>query len=187
MKAFFLLVALACTAGTIAAAENENIVAPAPSTGGATFIYRQILPNGRVVYSDKPIKGAKVDHTLTVERPIKGNLWTTDSSVRAEIPPQTEPTPIQKVNVIPAPGQKKTVADAESEVIRAEMLLEDARKRKEAGAEPLPGERTGTAGGASKLNDAYAARQKALARGVEDAEAALKKAIAERDALMHTH
>ena len=184
MKACLLPVILACVAAPFAAA--EDVVASAPSTGGATVIYRQVLPNGRVVYSDKPIKGAKLDHTLTVEQPIKGNLWTTDSGARAEIPPQTKPTPIKSVNVVPSPGQKKTVADADSEVIRAEMLLEDAKKRKEAGVEPLPGERSGTASGGSRLNDAYVARQKALARDVEQAEAALKQAMAERDALMHT-
>lgn len=201
MKACLLTVALACIVAPAVAAEksagktekvekadvkSEDIVAPAPSTGGATVIYRQILPNGRVVYSDKPLKGAKVDHTLTVEPPIRGNLWTTDAGPRPDIPPQTERTPVKKVNVVPVSGQKKSVADAESEVIRAEMLLEDAKKRLQAGAEPLPGERSSTANGNSKLNDAYTARQKALAHDVEEAEAALRQAVAERDAVLHT-
>jgi hypothetical protein len=184
MKACVLSFILAC--GAAHAATNEDVVAPAPSTGASTVIYRQVLPTGRIVYSDKPVKGARLDQTLMVEPPIKGNLWTTDSSVKPDIPPQTERTQVKKVNIIPVPGQKKTLSDADSEVIRAEMLLEDARKHREAGVEPLPGERTGNADGTSRLNSAYEARQKALAHDVEQAEAALKQAIAERDALLHT-
>jgi hypothetical protein len=187
MKAYVPPIILACAAAytlTSSAAE-ENIVASAPSTGGATVIYRQVLPSGRVVYSDKPIKGATIDHTLKVEPPIRGNLWTTEASTKPDIPPQTTSTPIRKVNVVPAPGQKKTVADADSEVIRAEMLLEDAKKRQQTGIEPLPGERTSTTAGTSRLNDTYFARQKALTQDVEQAEAALKQAITERDSLLH--
>jgi hypothetical protein len=184
MKACVLSFILVC--GVAHAATNEDVVAPAPSTGGATVIYRQLLPTGRIVYSDKPVKGAKLDQTLMVEPPIKGNLWTTDSSVKPDIPPQTERTQIKKVGIIPAAGQKKTLSDADSEIIRAEMLLEDARKRRDTGTEPLPGERTGTAAGTSRLNSAYEARQKALAHDVEQAENALKQAIAERDTLLHT-
>jgi hypothetical protein len=61
------------------------------------------------------------------------------------------------------------------------MFLEDARKRQEAGIEPLPGERTGIRSGGSRLNEAYEARQKLLAREVIYAEALLKKAIEDRD------
>jgi hypothetical protein len=78
------------------------------------------------------------------------------------------------------------LSDADSEIIRAEMLLEDARKRRDTGTEPLPGERTGTAAGTSRLNSAYEARQKALAHDVEQAENALKQAIADRDTVLHT-
>ena len=158
---------------------------PAHAASGPTVVYRQVLPDGRVVYSDKAQKGSKIDETITIEPPIKGNLWTTESGKKPVIPPQIEPTPVKQVGVIPAPGKKKTVADADSEVIRAEMLLEDARKRQEAGVEPLPGERTGNSAGGSRLNEAYAARQKALARELVNAEAALKKALAERDALRY--
>ena len=143
------------------------------------------MPDGRVIYSDKAQKGSKIDETITIEPPIKGNLWTTESGKKPVIPAQTQPTPVKQVGVIPTPGKKKTVADADSEVIRAEMLLEDAKKRQEAGVEPQAGERTGNSAGGSRLNEAYAARQKSLAREIANAEAALKKALAERDALRY--
>jgi hypothetical protein len=168
-----------------AESRTGSVAAPASAAGGATVIYRQMLPNGRIVYADKPLKGARLDHTLTVEPPIRGNLWSTESGVRPDIPPQSAPTPIRKMNVVPAPGQKRTVADAESEVIRAEMLLEDAKKRQQAGLAPRVGERSAAVPAASRLTEDEAVRQKALERDVESAEAALRQAIAERDALLH--
>jgi hypothetical protein len=162
----------------------QNIVVkPAPPGGGATTIYRQVMPDGRVVYSDKELKGAKVDHTIKVDPPIKGNLWTTESGQKPVVAAQTERTPINKATSAPPIGRKKTADEAASDVIRAEMLLEDAKKRQREGVEPLPGERTGNAAGGSRLNPAYEARQRALAQDVAQAEAALRKATAERDAL----
>lgn len=164
-------------------AAGQNVVAPAPPSSGATTIYRQVMADGRIVYSDKVAKGAKVDHTITMPPPLKGNLWTTESGTRPVIAPQIEPTPIKKVASLPTAGKRKPLDEAASDVIRAEMLLEDAEKRQAAGVEPLPGERTGNSSGGSRLNEAYGARQKLLAKEVSHAEAALKKAIAERDSL----
>lgn len=148
-----------------------------------TTIYRQVLPDGRIVYSDKAPKGARVDHTITVEPPIKGNLWTTESGTRPVVPQQSERTPVQKVGSVPNPGRSKTRDEATSDVIRAEMLLEDARRRQLANAEPTAEERAGASADGARLGDAYGKRQEALAREVADAEAMLKKAVAERNAL----
>lgn len=186
MKSLYRFIAVACTAVCATApAFPADVVVTAPAGGGATVVYRQVMPDGRVVYSDKAEKGAKIDHTITIEPPIKGNLWTTESGTKPVIPEQIERTPVQQVGVMPTPGKKKTAEEANSDVIRAEMLLEDAKKRQEAGVEPLPGERSGISSGGSRLNEAYEARQKLLAREVVYAEAALKKAIADRDALRH--
>jgi hypothetical protein len=180
MKSLLLLSAALFSAS---AAFSEDIVAPAPSGSGATTIYRQLMPDGRVIYSDKAEKGGKLDHTITVEPPIKGNLWTTEAAAKPVIPPQIEHTTVNRVSVIPVPGKKKTVEEAGLEVIRAEMLLEDAKKKQEAGVEPLPGERTTDSAGSAQVSEAYEARQKLLAREVFYAEAALKKSIADRNAL----
>lgn len=205
MKSYFPFIAIVCGVGLASPpAISADAAAPVPASGpvtltapsaapapahaapaGPTVVYRQVMPDGRVIYSDKAQKGSKIDETITIEPPIKGNLWTTESGKKPVIPPQTESTPINQVGVIPTPGKKKTVADANSDVIRAEMLLEDAKKRQEAGVEPLAGERTGNSGGGSRLNDAYAARQKVLAKEVDHAEAALKKVLAERDTLRY--
>ena len=174
----------ACITACLAVyAYAEDVIAPAPPGQGATTVFRQVMPDGRVVYSDKLLKGGKLDHTINIEPPIKGNLWSTESGSPPAKPPRSEPTPVGRVASIPEPGKRKTVEEATSDVIRAEMLLEDARQRQRDGTEPLPGERSGTASGGSRLNDAYAHRQEALARQVDEARAALDRAIAERDAL----
>ncbi len=184
---FLPRIAIICAAlpATIAMAA-DIVVAPAPPDEGATTIYRHVMPDGRIVYSDKVIKGIQLDETITIEPPIKGNLWTTESGPRPVIAPQTERTRVNKVNTIPASGQRKTIDDATSDVIRAEMLLEDARQRQQNGVEPLPGERTGVVSGNTRLNDAYHRRQKQLAQDVADAKAALEQAKKERNALRHS-
>lgn len=174
-------------AAAIAALVHAATACPQPTAPEAsratTTIYRQVMPDGRIVYSDKMLKGARVDETIAMEHPIKGNLWTTESGTRPLVAPRSTSTPVDKVASIPAPGEKRSLDTATSDVIHAEMLLEDAKKRQEAGVTPLPGERTGNRGGGSRLNEAYHARQQALANDVATAEAALKKAIANRDAL----
>lgn len=170
------------TACCAAPALADDTAAP-PQPDGGTTVYRQVMPDGRIVYSDKVLKGGKLDETITVEPPIKGNPWTTAAGKRPSVPPQVEPTPVERVNSVPPPGRRKTLDEANSDVIHAEMLLEDARKRRRAGAEPLPGERTGTASGGSRLNDAYWARQQKLEQEVAQAEAALRRANAQREEL----
>ena len=161
---------------TAATAFSQSVVKPAPPGGGAETIYRQVTPEGRIVYSDKALPGARVDHTIKVDRPIKGHVWTVESGANPVTRLRAERTPIKRA-AVPATDRKMSTAEAEADVIRAEMLLEDARKQQEAGVEPLPGERTGTVSGKSRLNEAYHERQLLLAKYVGYAEEALKKAI----------
>lgn len=151
---------------------------------GETTVYRQITRDGRVLYSDKMQKGAKLDEKISVLPPLRGNLWSTESPGKPAAPPRVERTPIDRLSTIPAPGKRKSLGDAEADVIRAEMLLEDARRRQRIGIEPLPGERTGNAGGGSRLNESYADRQRELAETVAQAEDFLRRMLAERNALI---
>ncbi|QAU32777.1 hypothetical protein [Janthinobacterium sp. 17J80-10] len=157
----------------------------APARAAPTRIYRQVLPDGRIVYSDENVAGAKVDHTITMAPPIEGNLWSTEPGTRPNIAPQTTPTPVQRIDPVrtPAPG-KSTIAvpdAALAEVMRAEMLLEDAKKRQAAGIKPLAGEQRDNSDGGLSYNQAYFSRQQRLARDVEYAREELKKAMAVRD------
>lgn len=162
----------------------QNMVKPDPIGEPATKLYRQTTPDGRVVYSDKPIRGAKLDDTLTVDPESNGKSWKSDSGKRPALPPRVERTPVQRVPSIPPIGKRKTLDEAEADVIKAEMLLEDAKRRQQTGVEPLPGERTGNAGGGSRLNERYEMRQKALAQEVAEAEAMLQRSRTERSSTL---
>jgi hypothetical protein len=65
---------------------------------------------------------------------------------------------------------------AYDEVLVARQRLQEAEKRREAGTEPLPGERLGIAGGGSRLGPAYFARQEQLEKDVEKERARLDDA-----------
>lgn len=164
-----------------AAVPAEEVPAPQPIPKPATKVYRQVTPDGRVIYSDRPLKGARVDDTIKVEPAPKGARPVGAPGRPAEVPAAVPPP--GRAVTMPAPGRPRTLDDANADVTRAELLLEDARKRMEAGAKPLPGERVGTANGGSRLSDDYHARQKRLAEEVAVAENVLRKSIAERDAL----
>jgi hypothetical protein len=165
------LAAALCAASAFA----QNVVAPAPAGQGATTIYRQVMPDGRIVYSDKPLKGGKVDRTVTVEPAARAQPSAAAASARSKHNPAAQ----QKD---PGATARPGAADeAEIKITRAEMLLDDAKRRQAAGTDPLPGERTHNAGGGSRLNEAYWARQQSLAKEVATAEEALRQAMAERD------
>ena len=80
-------------------------------------------------------------------------------------------------NVGAAPTQGESSRDR---IRAAEKALQDAEAAQAAGVEPLPGERTGTAGGGSRLNEAYNERQQQLAAAVERARRDLEQARAAR-------
>jgi len=177
-----LALLLAGTPFAVHAAEEITITAPARIGKPAEKVYRQVMPDGKIVYSDKLIKGAKLDETLAPDP--AANTWKSESGKRPVIPPRVERTPVNKVPSIAALDRQRSFQDAQADVIKAEMLLEDAKKRQQAGIEPLPGERTGNAGGGSRLNEQYLARQQRLKEDVAEAEAMLRRARAERTALM---
>jgi hypothetical protein len=144
------------------------IAIAAASAADAQKIGRYVFPDGRVVYSDQPVPGARLANEL------------------APAPPAAAPA--REGKSAPAPGadpaaariQRRTQADAEFRA--ATEALDRARAQLEAGIEPLPGERTGTAKGGSRLNEAYEARQAANQKAVADAEARLQRAAAARNA-----
>lgn len=155
-------------------AAAQQIVAPQPLGEPATTVYRQVTTDGRIVYSDRRQPGAKVEQTLQVELPPQGGMWSVEGGKRVPEAHRVERTPVKQVASIPPPGQHKTPDEVHSEVIRAEMLLEDARRKRDAAHSPLP-EELGDTG----PDSAYAERQRKLAREVAQAEAALEQARTE--------
>lgn len=132
----------------------------------AQAVYRSVGPDGKVIYSDKPAAGSRDVQKLDPVPPP---------------PPVTDPARQQarrseeqrQVEDIVKRGREQAAAfdKARADLATAQAELAAARQRLADGAEPQPGERLGTAGGASRLGEAYFERQAALERAVKDAEA----------------
>ena len=127
-------------------------------------LYKSTMPDGKVVYSEKPVPGARrVD---TVEPPpAKAGITAATDAEKARA--------AQAASKAGAAPQQSPVEDARNQLKKAEAA-------REAGKEPLPGERIGTAGGTSRVTDAYHARQKSLELAVEAARQRLKELEAQR-------
>ena len=118
----------------------------------AQTLYKSTMPDGRIIYGEKPAEGAKRIDTVEPPPASTGTTTITDQErVRA-----------QQAGQRAAAQQNAGLEDARKQLKQAETA-------REAGKEPLPGERQGTAGGASRLTDAYHARQKSLEAGVDAA------------------
>ncbi len=123
-------------------------------------MFRSVMPDGSVVYGDKPAPGAKEAKPVTLPAP---NIVA----------------PAQKIAPATTPRQPAT-DPADDPVKSAERDLQKAKAALETGREPQPGERIGTAGGASRLTDAYLQRVKTLENSVAAAQKKLDDALARR-------
>jgi len=137
----------------------------------AQTVYRYVTPDGRTIFSDQPVPGA-----------------TRQGTVAPPPPPATQPAPAPVESRTPAAVGKadetraQRLRQATAEVDAATQALAQARLQLTGGKEPLPGERTGTAGGGNRLNEAYWARQADNENAVKRAQERLDAAIAARNA-----
>lgn len=130
------------------------VLAAAPAA--SQTVYKSTMPDGKVVYGEKPVTGAqKVDK---IDPPPAQTGTTT-------ITPQEKARAEQLANprFVPKPASPDRSRDD------ARKALQDAEAAREAGKEPLPGERQGLKGGGSRLTEEYHARQKSLDAAVEAA------------------
>lgn len=128
----------------------------------AESIYKSVMPDGRVMYGEKPQPGARSVKKSTVN--------ISDTGVK--------PASKTEIDSINRRAQKrsqlldktlKTVQTAEDDLRKAEI-------DREAGVEPLPGERLGIVGRGTRLSEAYWRRQQILEERVDTASQLLKKA-----------
>ena len=120
----------------------------------AQTLFKSTMPDGRVVYGDKPAPGAaKVEETRpdTSKKGIGGTAARDQESLKA-----MEKARLQR-------------DDRTDKVQAAEQKLKEAETARAAGKEPLEGERMGTAGGASRLTEDYFERQRKLEAAIENA------------------
>ena len=126
-------------------------------TAQAQAVYRSVMPDGRIIYGDKPAPGAKEAKEVILQKP---NIIA---------PVSTKPDP--------AVQQKDAGTGTSAGIDRvksARQALDAAKAALEAGREQKEGDRIGTAKkGASQLTDGYYQRIKAL----EDAVTAAQKQL----------
>ncbi len=119
----------------------------------AQVIYKSTMPDGRVIYGTEPAHGAKRVETM---KPAETTGVRPVGPKDARVLQQRE-------------TQREQQTTRQNQTQQAEQALRDAQAAQAAGKEPLPGERQGTAGGASRLTDEYWERQKALEAAVAEA------------------
>ncbi len=152
------------------------IVAALPALADAQTIYKVLMPDGSVLFTDAPPPGGKV----LEEREAKS---TPKAPARAPRPtPAGVPGTSGEPQTTSVAAKERAIDAAMKEIASAESTLQAAKRRLEAGREPLPGERLGLAGGGSRLSPEYDERIAGLEREVAAAEARLQKAYAARNA-----
>ena len=129
----------------------------------AQVLYKSTLPDGRIIYGDKPADDAvKVEET---------RLDTKKGGIGGTTPREQEALKdLEKARQQREAGGEKVQA--------AEQALRNAEAARAAGKEPLEGERIGTAGGASRLGENYYERQRKLEEAVDKARRELDAARA---------
>jgi hypothetical protein len=144
----------------------------AAAAAAAQDAYRYVTPEGRVIYSDMPVPGARLDGTIAPPTPV--------SPAPAA---GFTPSPAQEALLRSADQRTRRLNELTVEIQNAERDLQAANARLDAGREPLEGERIGTYAGRSRLSDVYWARQDDNQLAVANAQARLNRAVQERNAL----
>jgi hypothetical protein len=144
------------------------IVLIATGSAAGQVIKKYVTPDGRVIYSDEPIEGARQVGEVAPPPEV-------DPAARQ----RAEDAARSRAEQADSATQRSQEASARQEKIRqAERRLADAKATLDNGKEPLPGERIGTAGGASRLTEAYFERQAENERAVEKARDELNAVLA---------
>jgi hypothetical protein len=130
------------------------------AVASAQTLYKSTLPDGKIVYGDKPAPGA-----VKVEETKPDTTKGVGPGTAAKNPVSREAEALKRIEKERAQGPAATGGNVQA----AEQALREAEAAKAAGAEPLPGERIGTAGGKSRLTEAYFERQKRLESAVDSA------------------
>jgi len=124
-------------------------------------VYKSTLPDGRVIYGDRPDPAAAKVEESTPDTSNRGIGGVTPREAQA----------LEELE------SARAGREGESAKLRAlQKAVTDAEAAQAAGKEPLPGERLGTSGGASRLNESYWERQRSLDDAVEKARRDLEAA-----------
>ena len=136
----------------------------------AQEIKKYITPDGKTIYSDVPIPGAREAGAVAPPPEVDPEART-----QAEEAAREEARRAEEIG-----RRSQEESSGRASIDEAEKQLQNARNALASGKEPLPGERKGTTDGASRLTDAYYNRQRANEQAVRDAQRLLDAARARR-------
>ena len=145
----------------------------AASPVAAQTAYKSTMPDGRVIYGDGPIPGARKVEKISVAAPRVGDSQGGGAGGGEDR--SAEQTRAKQVD----DATRARIAEREERQQRvrdAEEALRAAETAKLNGEEPLAGERIGNAGGGTRLSEEYFQRQKQLEEEVQKARQALDAA-----------
>lgn len=143
----------------------------AQTAAQAPLIYRSVMPDGHVVFGDKPAPGAKESKPLVL-RPA--NISTPG--------PTSAPNAAAGSNAGNAPSRQQSIETANGDLNEAKQNLERVKAVLESNREPKADERIGTKTG-TRTTEAYEQRIKALEQDVATAQRQLEEAQARRNEL----
>jgi len=135
--------------------------------GDAQTLKKYVTPDGKTIYSDTPVPGAR----------LAGEV---------KAPPPPDPAALeaarQREMVTGADAKRLDEERLKAQVIERQRLEETSARLKRAqdelelGRTPKPGDRIGTASGGSRFSEEYLARQRTNEDAVKRAEEELNKA-----------
>ncbi len=143
------------------------------AAASAQIVYKYQKPDGTLVYSDKPIHGAR----LLDKFPLLPSVPVNAQREAASPPAPSAATEGGR----PAGSRTSALDQADENVKAAQKAVEDAKDRLEKGVEPRPGERVANVGGTSRLREDYFARVQQLEQDLKDATAQLDEAYRKRN------
>ena len=146
-----------------------------PWVASAQVVYKHVMPDGRIIYSDQPLKGASESKAVDLPPP------PTDAERAAAQQRKADEGRKRKELEGRLDERRNKLDAADARVAAARKGIEAAERALEAGREPQAGERNGNVGATSRLNDAYFLRIAGLEKAVADAKKELDNALNERN------
>ena len=140
----------------------------------AQQLYKNVMPDGHVIYSDTPVAGASRSQPMAVPAPPPVDPQAAqkragdDKRQAEELEARLE-------------ARRKAGEEADARVAKARKALEDAQIALERGREAREGDMIAYVGGGARPSDAYLKRQETLERQLANARKDLDDALRARN------
>lgn len=137
-------------------------------------VYKNVMPDGRIIYSDAPLKGAKSTPVNVPPPPTEADK--AKAAERAQQETREREALNERLD-----QRRKRLDEADQRVERARKGLASAQLALEQGRTPMPGEMIANVGGGARPGENYLARIASLEKAVETAKKELDDALRERN------